>query len=279
VWADDLDEAAARAIVCERFPEFAARRIERIHGGWDTHAFLVDERWIVRVPRRAEAEQQLRREAELLAALAPRLPSPVPQVVRVSEESPAAVMTNRIAGSPATGEARTGAELGRFLAALHALPVHSVPLPRASVADWRAEHDRRRAQFEEYVFPFLDTRERRKAEQLFASVAFDFEPTLVHGDLSPEHVLCAGDGRIAGVIDWGDARIGDPGIDLAWPLHGTNREFADAMEVAYGTIDVAINARAAFYHRRAPWYEVLYGLERDRAELVERGLASVRERL
>ena len=34
-----------------------------------------------------------------------------------------------------------------------------------------------------------------------------------------------------------------------------------------------------FYHRRAPWYEVLYGLERGRPELVERALADVRERL
>jgi aminoglycoside phosphotransferase (APT) family kinase protein len=129
------------------------------------------------------------------------------------------------------------------------------------------------------VFPLLDARERRLAGRLFEAVTFDFEPTPVHGDVGPEHVLCTDDGRIAGVIDWGDARIGDPGIDLAWPLHGTTPEFVDAAEAAYETVDGATKARADFYHRRAPWYEVLYGVERGRPELVERGLAAVRARL
>jgi len=279
VWADELDEPAALALVRARYPDLAGERIAPIRHGWDTYAFLVDEQWIARVPRRDEAERSLRREAELLVAIAPRLPSPVPHVERVSEESPVVVVTRRIAGSPATGEAKTGAELGRFLAALHAVPVESVPLPRASVADWRAEHDRRRGQFEEHVFQFLGAGERRKARSLFASVEFDFEPIPVHGDVAPDHVLCTDDGRVAGVIDWGDARIGDPGIDLAWALHGTTPRFAHAAEAGYGTVDAGAKARADFYHRRAPWYEVLYGLERGRPELVERALADVRERL
>ena len=184
MWADELDEPAALALVRARYPDLAGERIAPIRHGWDTYAFLVDEQWIARVPRRDEAERSLRREAELLVAIAPRLPSPVPHVERVSEESPAVVVTRRIAGSPATGEAKTGAELGRFLAALHAVPVESVPLPRASVADWRAEHDRRRGQFEEHVFQFLGAGERRKARSLFASVEFDFEPIPVHGDVA-----------------------------------------------------------------------------------------------
>jgi aminoglycoside phosphotransferase (APT) family kinase protein len=36
--------------------------------------------------------------------------------------------------------------------------------------------------------------------------------TFIHGDLGAEHVFVDGD-RITGVIDWGDAAIGDPAID------------------------------------------------------------------
>jgi Ser/Thr protein kinase RdoA (MazF antagonist) len=38
--------------------------------------------------------------------------------------------------------------------------------------------------------------------------------SLCHGDLKPAHVLVDG-GRLAGVIDWGDAAFGDPLWDIA----------------------------------------------------------------
>jgi aminoglycoside phosphotransferase (APT) family kinase protein len=59
---------------------------------------------------------------------------------------------------------------------------------------------------------------------------------LLHGDLSPEHVLVAPRGGwITGIIDWGDAMWGDPARDfiflledwgedfLAWALEGYGR--------------------------------------------------------
>jgi aminoglycoside phosphotransferase (APT) family kinase protein len=279
VWADELDEATALAIVRERFPDLASGRFERIRDGWDTHAFLIDEAWVARVPRRATAEAALRQEVGLLARLDRHLPSPVPQVERVSAASPTCIVTRRIAGNQASGHRQTAVDLGRFLASLHALPVESLPVPPTSVGDWRAAHEQRLAQFEEHVFPLLDADERHSAKRLFASVEFDFDPTLVHGDLGPEHVLCTADGHIAGVIDWGDARVGDPAIDLAWALYGVGRAFAAAVTHAYGDLQPAVRARAAFYHRRGPWYQVLYGLERGRTELVRSGLTGLRERL
>jgi aminoglycoside phosphotransferase (APT) family kinase protein len=279
VWAEEVTEEVAVRRLREQLPDLADGRIEPIRSGWDSHAFVVEDTWIVRVPRRREAEESLRREAALLAAIAARLPSRTPEIERVTHESPICVLTRKIAGMPASGHPQTGAELGRFLAALHALPVECLPLPASDVLSWRVAHEHRRAQFERCVFPLLDPDERRRADDLFASVAFDFDPTLVHGDLGPEHVLCRNDGHIEGVIDWGDARIGDPAIDLAWALHGAGPTFADAVAVAYGGVPRNVRARATFYHRRGPWYEVLYGLEVGRTDLVASGLAGVRARL
>jgi aminoglycoside phosphotransferase (APT) family kinase protein len=83
------------------------------------------------------------------------------------------------------------------------------------------------------------------------------------------------------VIDWSDACLGDPALDLAWLLHGTDAEFAASLLRAYaGTeADAPFRARALFYHRLGPWHEVLYGLERGRPDLVDSGLAGVRRRL
>lgn len=279
MWAEEVSGESAVRRLREQLPDLADGRIEPIRSGWDSHAFVVEDTWIVRVPRRREAEESLRREVALLAAIAARLPSCTPEVERVTDESPICVVTRKIAGAPASGHPQTGVELGRFLATLHALPAESLPLPASDISSWRAAHDDRRSQFERCVFPLLDPDERRLAHNLFASVAFDFEPAPVHGDLGSEHVLCGTDGHIEGVIDWGDARIGDPAIDLAWALHGAGPTFADAVAAAYGSLPRNMRARATFYHRRGPWYEVLYGLEVGRTDLVASGLAGVRARL
>src|SRR5690606_32517479 len=41
----------------------------------------------------------------------------------------------------------------------------------------------------------------------------------VHGDLHPRNVITV-DGRLRGVIDWGDVTVGDPSVDLSsvWML-------------------------------------------------------------
>ena len=95
-------------------------------------------------------------------------------------------------------------------------------------------------------------------------------PVLVPSfDLGPEHLLVR-DGRLVGVIDWGDTRIGDPALDHAWLLNGP---FAD------WEVDPDLRRRARFYHRLAPWYEAHYGLFTNQPAHVERGMDGIRERL
>ena len=78
------------------------------------------------------------------------------------------------------------------------------------------------------------------------------------------------DGRLAGVIDWGDARVGDPALDYAWALNGP---FAD------WDVDPDLRRRARFYHRLAPWYEAHYGLFTNQPAHFARGVEVIRDRL
>src|SRR5439155_10989424 len=96
-----------------------------------------------------------------------------------------------------------------------------------------------------------------------------FEARLVHADLGPEHLRVA-EGRLAGVIDWGDSRIGDPALDYAWLLNGP---FAD------WDVDAELRRRALIYHRLGPWFEVHYGDFTGQPAWIESGLAGVRSRL
>jgi aminoglycoside phosphotransferase (APT) family kinase protein len=220
---------------------------------------------VFRFPRRPGVEEALEIEIELLPTLAAALPVEVPAFEYVSRE-PLFVGYRMIRGEPLVDEDSDGVRA--VLEALHALDPTGLPLGRT---DWVDAYRDQCAEFERLVFPLVDRDERRRAKQLFGEVETlaGFEPALLHADLGPDH-LRVRDGRLSGVIDWADARLGDPALDYAWLL---NVPFAD------WDVDPDLRRRAWFYHRLGPWYEAHYGLFTNQPPHVERGLAGIRDRL
>jgi aminoglycoside phosphotransferase (APT) family kinase protein len=275
----------SRELVAELFPELEAGTVVAIEDGWDSLVLEVDGEWIVRVPRRPQVQEWLETEIRLLPELAPTLPAPIPRFEHVAGNGVRAVAYRKLRGSP-LDVSRPGlaGQIGRFLAALHAFPIERARELGAPShdRDWR---DRYRA----FVGEVLDRggsllgddRPAAKAmveAYLGDDANFAFSPRLIHADLGPAHMLSVGD-ELTGVIDWGDARIGDPALDFAWLLHGSSSGFAQAGLAAYGPADPSLRDRALFYHRLGPWYELHYGLFFDRPAFVESGLAGVRSRL
>jgi aminoglycoside phosphotransferase (APT) family kinase protein len=254
--------------------------IVELEGGWDNAVFDVDDTWIFRFPRRREVVGWLRMEAALLPELAPRLPVAVPQFEASLFDETTFVAYRKLRGEPlarGVDSDALGAAVGAVLASLHAFPVERARelVPRDSIAEQQAVLESFRAR----VLPLVDAGVRTSAAHLLdAAVSADFEPKLAHGDLGPAHILHAGD-ELTGVIDWSDARVGDPAIDFAWTLFGTGRRFATALAHAYGGIDKATRRRALVFHKLGPWHEVLYGLETDQPEFVVSGLAALEERV
>jgi aminoglycoside phosphotransferase (APT) family kinase protein len=232
-----------------------------IEDGYDFCVLVLDDTWIVRIPRRVACLEALAVEAELLPALAPALPVSVPELVYAAEVA----VYRLIDGTPLADEEENVRE---FLDALHGFDVVDLPVPRPEWLDtYRGQCD----EFRRVVFPTIDRAERANAEALFAEVETltGFDPVLTHSDLGPEHLLCR-DGALVGVIDWGDARIGDPALDYSWLLNGP---------FPHWEVDDELRRRAHFYHRIAPWFEAHYGVFVDKTASVERGLAGIRNRL
>jgi len=266
--------------------------IVRIERGWDSTVFELNGEWIVRVPRRAEVREWLRKEAALLPLLAPELPVPVPEVAAFEDTDETFFLAyHKLPGEPLNGalqvggEAALAGEVGSFLAALHAFPgAARTGLREITAADWLVEQEAFTVRCEK-VLRLLDESERRRAEGMFArqlSRFPDLELALLHADLGAEHILCRGE-TVTGVIDWSDARVGDPALDFAWLLHGAGEPFAQALLSAYtergGQVADGLRERALYFHRLGPWHEVLHGLETNQPELVSSGLAGVRKRL
>jgi aminoglycoside phosphotransferase (APT) family kinase protein len=233
--------------------------------GWDFKVLILEDAWVLRTPRNAEAAENLAKEVRLLPSLASALPVEVPQFEQISR-NPDFVVYRLIRGEPLSGEAPDGARA--FLDALHSFDVGAIDVPRP---EWRDIYREHAEKWRRVVLPLLDGSERTTAEALLSEIETltGFEPALVHCDLGPSHLLCR-DGKLVGVIDWADAKLGDPAIDYAWLL---NVPFSD------WDVDDELLRRARVYRRLGPWHEVEYGLRTEQPEFVESGLAGVRSRL
>ncbi|MDP9443073.1 MAG: phosphotransferase [Actinomycetota bacterium] len=253
--------------------------MELIDSGWDSRAWLVEGRWIDREPRRPEVAQRLLTETRLLPWLAPQLPVrvPVPHVVSLD---PLRVRHELVPGTPlCSAVPGVGTHLGGFLTAQHTADVQvavefGVPDAAATAAELAGVLVRMRQD----VLPRLpDPLQVAGAELLDALAGPVSEPVLVHGDLGPEHILVTEMGD-CGVIDWGDACIADPALDLAWLLYGAPAGVAREVERVYD-VTPRLRARALLWHQLGPWHEVLYGLDTGRAAYVDSGLEGVCSRL
>jgi aminoglycoside phosphotransferase (APT) family kinase protein len=267
-----------------RFPELDVRDVRTIEDGWDSLVLEVAGEYIFRFPRRPEVQEWVEREIRLLPELAESLlPVVVPRFELVARNGLLCVGYRKLAGMPAGADLdeRAGKDLGHFLSTLHRFPVErarSLGVPYFEPVAWRERFDLFCGDLRQRVLPLLSRDERERAEVLFAGVAgLDFEPVLVHGDLGREHVLCTS-GRITGVIDWSDARVGDAALDLAWCLNGTSGAVAGALIKTYG-VDSRARERSRLYHRLGPWHEVVYGLDSDLPRFVRSGIEGIRRRL
>ena len=233
--------------------------------GWDYKVLILEDEWVLRIPRHRLAIEELAKEIDLLPALAPLLPVEIPRFEHVSRD-PWFAAYRLIRGEPLEDEDPDG--LRAFLEALHGLDATGLPAPRP---DWQELYREHAEEWRRIVLPLLDVDERPRGEALLreTETLSGYAPALAHRDLGSSHLICR-DGRLVGVIDWADAAIGDPAIDYAPWLNGP---------FGHWDVDDELRRRARIYHRLGPWYEVDYGLFTEQPDFVRSGLAGVRSRL
>jgi aminoglycoside 2''-phosphotransferase len=127
----------------------------------------------------------------------------------------------------------------------------------------------------------MDRKIRELFEGFFNTMSGSrFRPCLIHGDLWPSHILWSRErGRPVGVIDWEDARFGDPAFDLGAlgglaPIFG--RELIRRCNAGH---DDRFEQRLLFYRRILPLQGLLFGLETRRGTLFRRHLRELRASL
>ncbi|MFF5256327.1 aminoglycoside phosphotransferase family protein [Streptomyces leeuwenhoekii] len=186
----------------------------------------VGTRHVLRLAPDREAAPRQRRELRLRDLVRPYVSVRIPVSVARGEWSPGLPCTLDTALPGGSGEehdvsALGEADLAGLLTGLREVPVRqaeTLGVPRAAPRDLHtlreaaAHAARRLAAADEFDPDRLAQLTASAAAQLTAQPG---TPVLVHHGLTGEHLVIGADGRVRGVLGWGDAVVGDPAEDIA----------------------------------------------------------------
>jgi aminoglycoside phosphotransferase (APT) family kinase protein len=248
----DISCGLVVALLKEQHPDLAHLPPQLIGEGWDNAIFRLGKDLAMRLPRRTLGANLIGHEQTWLPRLAARLPIAVPYPLRVGVPgcgypwnwSIVPWLPGQAAdlNEPVSDQADV---LGTFLRSLHIPPPADAP-----VNPWRGRPlSQRTGTFEERLARLSSkgrgiTRPLSVVWETGLNAPIDVPSTWLHGDLHPANVLVE-QGKITGIIDWGDMTAGDCATDLAsvWMLFQDKRAHA-AFRSSYGEISEPTLQRA-----------------------------------
>lgn len=194
-----------------------------VANGWDNVVYRLGDDLSVRLPRRRLAVELIRNEQRWLPVLAKLVRVAVPVPVRSGSPDdtfPWPWSVNPwLAGRPVLEwpvrwRRRLAVDLAGFFADLHQPAPADAPrnVVRGVPLRTRAEAVERR--LASGLIPHAD-RLRALWEELVETPEWEGPAVWLHGDPHPGNLLADADGRLAGVVDFGDLTAGDPATDLA----------------------------------------------------------------
>ncbi len=292
-----METQAYRQAVEHAFPQIQIRTCTPNQEGWVFFVLDINDEFIFRFPRREDGVAQLEKEIALLPELGKSLSVQIPHfefVWRGDNQFPMPFVGYRkIEGVPLTRSYLASADaerleqqLAAFLSKLHFFPVEQAVrtgIPATNAAQWRQQYIELYRRIRADAFPLLAESLRSSSSELWDEFLdernFDFATTLIHRDLAGEHILCRTDGTgLAGIIDWGDACMGDPAIDFAGLWSECGHALVERVAAGYrGNADTRFYQRMRFYARIIPFWWILYGQSTNDASKVQEGLRQLRE--
>lgn len=247
---EDLDHVRAAALVASHLPDASTIALQPLGQGDDCLAFRFGSR-VVRVARHRGAADALKREACVLAQIAPVLPLPVPRTAHhaphacppfsVHDEIRGDVLTRekwRALRGPAWDRAAT--DMASFLRALHGVPAGIGERCGATRLDAAAFAERLRHTMVDTIRESLGSETWRQLDTMlehWASLRPDpARAALLHGDIAPGHVLYdPRTGGLTGVIDFGDIALGEPARDFIYLYEDFGSRILEAVLARYAS--------------------------------------------
>ena len=146
------------------------------------------------------------------------------------------------------GRSRLARDLGRILGEIHSFPLEgeSNSGAKRSREDWLQFYNEAKSQFPHLISTGVEFIESVFAPIVDGSLSLGYQPRLIHGDLAPYHVKAdLSAAKISGLIDFGEAGIGDAATDISCLIYNLGLPFVEAMDT-YPYLEETLE-RAQFY--------------------------------
>jgi aminoglycoside phosphotransferase (APT) family kinase protein len=231
--ADELDVPAdlVRRLLELTFPQWAELPLVHLPSyGTDARLYRLGSELVVRLPKIHWATSQIEMEQRLLPRLAPHLPVAIPEVLAVGEPALGypwrwAVYRWLDGEPPRTGTVQLARDLAAFIAALQRIDTNDGRRGTHRGGPLQLRDASTRAALAQLGEEIDIAAVTSAWEAALAAPAWSEESVWLHGDILEGNLLIR-DGRLAAVIDWGGAGVGDPAFDyaIAWSLLAPVRE-------------------------------------------------------
>ncbi|MED1510057.1 aminoglycoside phosphotransferase family protein [Bacillus proteolyticus] len=271
----------------EALPNLSIHSYKQNEEGWDNIAAIVNDELLFRFPRKLEYAKRIPLEKELCKLLSHSLQEiEVPQYCLLykndTDTAPLCSYYTLIHGEPLKTEIVTKleqkertiiiAQLATFLAALHSIPLkHVKPLGfsiEKTLTYWKVLQTK----LNQYVTNSLTSLQKsalnRLFQNFFANIAKStFQNTVIHADFTHHHILFNTLNKtISGVIDFGDAQIGDPAFDFAGLYYDFGHEFTTSVYEQYCSLishndPLLIHRITTFYQYSPLLHNIIYNFE------------------
>jgi aminoglycoside phosphotransferase (APT) family kinase protein len=231
-WDADVVLTSDMAILLieKQFSRLSPVRLTLFGEGWDNSAFLVNNKYVFRFPRRKIAAELLEQENNILPLIAGHLPAAIPVPIftgKPSEDFPYPFSGYSIipgitacrAGLTENQRIKLAEPLALFLKSLHSIPVERVGNAWPDKIG-RLNLNKRIPMLYDYLEKVslkieINKKEIIKIAEAIPEKMEEGKSALVHGDFYIRHILVDDNRNLAGIIDWGDLHIGNPAVDLS----------------------------------------------------------------
>ncbi len=249
----------------DEFPEIEWKSYQYLTNGWDHDVIILDEKIVIRASKDVHYQNYFTSEIELLNYLKPKLKVSIPEYRFFSKDHSLAgydilkgkeLNVSLFKRLTITDKESVAKQIAEFINTLHATPREIINRCKIEIGDPKKHYDAFLRDIRKILLPKLAKEDIQLIEEYFTelkgSLDYIYSKSLVHNDLTDEHILWDSKQKQINIIDFSDCSYGDPAIDFASLLcYGTdftNRVF----DLYNGEKDEHLLQRAMLYFKRCP---------------------------